>query len=73
MAAGLQDMFGPGAAAATVAFDALSVERFGHDPDVLVLHRAAYGLVTASCLAGHPGQHLDWCLALVDTWRARRA
>lgn len=69
VAACLQDMFGPGAAAATAALDDLTVERFGHDPRVLVLYRAAYGLVTASCLAGHPGRHLDWCLALVDRWR----
>lgn len=68
VAACLQDMFGPGAAAATAALDALTVERFGYDPGVLVLYRAAYGLVTASCLAGHPGRHLDWCLDLVDTW-----
>lgn len=71
VAACLRDMFGPGAAAATAAFDDLSVSRLGHDPDVLVLHRAAYGLVTASCLAGHPGPHWDWCLALVRTWDRR--
>lgn len=71
VAAALQDMFGPRAAEATAALDRLSTERFGYAPDVLVLHRAAYGLVTASCLAGHPGRHLDWCLELVDTWRAR--
>ncbi len=65
VAACLQDMFGPGAAAATAALDAMSVRRLGHDPAVLDLYRAAYGLVTASCLAGHPGRHLDWCLALV--------
>lgn len=69
VAAALQDMFGPGALASTAALDALAVSRFGYDPEVLVLYRAAYGLVTASCLAGHPGRHLDWCLALVDTWR----
>ncbi|GAB3014761.1 hypothetical protein GCM10011376_07290 [Nocardioides flavus (ex Wang et al. 2016)] len=68
VAACLQDMFGPGAAAATAALDDLAVRRLGHDPAVLVLYRAAYGLVTASCLAGHPGRHLDWCLALVTTW-----
>jgi hypothetical protein len=68
VAACLQDMFGPGAAAATAAFDDLVVRRFGHDPAMLVLYRAAYGLVTASCLVGHPGQHLDWCLDLVDAW-----
>lgn len=68
VAAALQDMFGPGAAAATAALDALTVEHLGHDPRVLVLYRAAYGLVTASCLAGHPGPHLDWCLDLVDIW-----
>ena len=68
VAACLQDMFGPGAAAATAALDDLVVRRFGHDPAVLVLYRAAYGLVTASCLVGHPGQHLDWCLDLVETW-----
>lgn len=68
VAACLQDMFGPGAAAATAALDDLAVRRFGHDPDVLVLYRAAYGLVTASCLAGHPGRHLDWCLDLVEVW-----
>ena len=62
---------GPGAAAATAAFDELSVARLGHDPDVLVLHRAAYGLVTASCLAGHPGPHWDWCLDLVRAWDRR--
>lgn len=73
VAACLQDMFGPRSAAATAALDALSVERFGHSPEVLVLYRAAYGLVTASCLAGHPGRHLDWCLRLVDTWRAATA
>lgn len=72
VAACLQDMFGPGAAAATAAVDALSVERLGHDPAVLVPYRAAYGLVTASCLAGHPGAHLDWCLELVDAWRPTR-
>lgn len=71
VAACLQDMFGPAAAAATAALDALTVERFGHEPGVLVLYRAAYGLVTASCLAGHPGRHLDWCLALVDAWVAQ--
>ncbi len=68
VAACLQDMFGPGAEAATAALDVLSVARFGHDPRVLVLYRAAYGLVTASCLAGHPGRHLDWCLDLIDRW-----
>lgn len=68
VAACLQDMFGPRAAVATAAFDDLVVRRFAHDRAVLVLHRAAYGLVTASCLAGHPGRHLDWCLALVDAW-----
>jgi hypothetical protein len=68
VAACLQDMFGPGAAAATAAFDDVVVHRFDHDPAVLVLYRAAYGLVTASCLAGHPGRHLDWCLELVDAW-----
>jgi hypothetical protein len=68
VAACLQDMFGPGASAATAALDDLAVRRFGHDPDVLVLYRAAYGLVTASCLAGHPGRHLDWCLDLVEVW-----
>lgn len=71
VAACLQDMFGPGAEAATAAFDALSVARLGHDPDALVLHRAAYGVVTASCLAGFPGRHLDWCLALVRRWDGR--
>ena len=72
VAACLQDMFGPGAAADTAAVDEVSTDRFGYDPDVLVLYRAAYGLVTASCLAGHPGQHVDWCLALVDTWSRPR-
>jgi Ser/Thr protein kinase RdoA (MazF antagonist) len=67
VAACLQDMFGPRAAAATAALDALTSDRFGYDLDVLVLYRAAYGLVTASCLAGHPGRHMDWCLALVET------
>jgi Ser/Thr protein kinase RdoA (MazF antagonist) len=70
VAACLQDMFGPGAAAATAALDDLVVRRFDHDPAELVLYRAAYGLVTASCLVGHPGRHLDWCLELVDTWAA---
>lgn len=70
VAAALQDMFGPGAAASTSALDDLAVRRFGYVPEVLVLYRAAYGLVTASCLAGHPGRHLDWCLALIDVWRA---
>lgn len=70
VAACLQDMFGPDARAATAALDALVVRRFGYDPAVLELYRAAYGLVTASCLAGHPGVHLDWCVALVDTWRS---
>ena len=55
VAACLQDMFGPGAAAATAALDEATTTRFGYDPAVLVLYRAAYGLVTASCLAGHPG------------------
>lgn len=73
VAACLQDMFGPGAAAATAALDDLVVRRFDHDPAVLVLYRAAYGLVTASCLVGHPGRHLDWCLALVDAWAAGRS
>lgn len=68
VAAALQDMFGPRAAEATATFDDLAVRRFGHDPAALVLHRAAYGLVTASCLAGHPGPHLDWCVDLVETW-----
>jgi hypothetical protein len=68
VAACLQDMFGPGAAAATAALDDRVVRRFDHDPAVLVLYRAAYGLVTASCLVGHPGRQLDWCLELVDTW-----
>ena len=72
VAAALQDMFGPGAAAATEALDALTVQRFGYAQEALVLHRAAYGLITASCLAGHPGRHLDWCLALVDAWRSRQ-
>lgn len=72
VAAALQDMFGPGAAAATQALDALTVQRFGYAQEALVLHRAAYGLITASCLAGHPGRHLDWCLALVDAWRSRQ-
>ncbi|MBS2940033.1 aminoglycoside phosphotransferase family protein [Nocardioides sp. J2M5] len=71
VAACLQDMFSPGAAAATAAFDELSVRRLGHDPAHLVLHRAAYGLVTASCLAGHPGRHLTWCLDLVAGWERR--
>lgn len=70
VAAALQDMFGPQATAATAALDALVTRRFGYAPEVLVLYRAAYGLVTASCLAAHPGRHLDWCLALVDVWRA---
>ena len=68
VAAALQDMFGPGASAATAALDDLTVDRFGYRPEVLVLYRAAYGLVTASCLAGHPGRHLDWCLDLVGRW-----
>lgn len=68
VAAVLQDMFGAGAVAATSTLDDLAVRRFGYDPDVLVLYRAAYGLVTASCLVAHPGRHLDWCLALVDAW-----
>lgn len=72
VAAALQDMFGPGAAAATTALDALTVQQFGYDEEVLVLYRAAYGVVTASCLAAHPGRHLDWCLALVDTWLGRQ-
>jgi aminoglycoside phosphotransferase (APT) family kinase protein len=70
VAACLQDMFGPRAAAATAALDEATTSRFGYDPDVLVLYRAAYGLVTASCLAGHPGRHVDWCLDLVSTWHA---
>ncbi|MCY7402050.1 MAG: phosphotransferase [Nocardioides sp.] len=70
VAAALQDMFGARAAEATAALDDLAVRRFGYEPDVLVLYRAAYGLVTASCLAEHPGRHLDWCLALVEVWRA---
>lgn len=72
IAAALQDMFGPGAAAATDALDALTAQRFGYAPEALVLYRAVYGLITASCLAGHPGRHLDWCLALVDAWRSRQ-
>lgn len=68
VAAALQDMFGPGASRATADLDSVVVVRFGYEQQVLVLYRAAYGLVTASCLAGHPGRHLDWCLALVDTW-----
>lgn len=71
VAACLQDMFGPGAAAAKAAFDEATTTRFGYDPRALVLHRAAYGLVTASCLAGHPGRHVDWCLALVEAWARR--
>ena len=71
VAACLQDMFGAGAAAATAALDDATTRRFGYDPAVLVLYRAAYGLVTASCLAGHPGRHVDWCLALVTAWARR--
>ena len=71
VAACLQDMFGPGAAAATAALDDVTTSRFGYDPAVLVLYRAAYGLVTASCLAGHPGRHVAWCLALVAAWARR--
>ena len=71
VAACLQDMFGPGADAATAAVDAVTTARFGYDPAALVLYRAAYGLITASCLAGYPGRHVDWCLALVRAWARR--
>ena len=45
----------------------LTTERFGYDAHRLATYRAAYGLVTASCLVGHPqGAHFRWCLDLVS-------
>jgi len=62
----LADMFGPGADATRARIQGLVVERFGYDADRLALYRAAYGLVTASCLvAAGDGSHFRWCLDLL--------
>ena len=51
----------------TAEVDALTSERFGYDHHRLATYRAAYGLVTASCLVAHPhGEHFRWCLELVS-------
>ena len=62
----LVDMFGPGADATRARIQRLVVERFGYDADRLALYRAAYSLVTASCLvAAGDGNHFRWCLDLL--------
>ena len=64
VAAALSDMFGPGAAAATARMDRLTTARFGYGEERLALYRAAYGLITASCLtASVESRHFCWCLA----------
>ena len=65
VAAALHRMLGPGDTDGTAEVDRLTIERFGYDAGRLATYRAAYGLVTASCLVGHPGPHLAWCLDLV--------
>jgi aminoglycoside phosphotransferase (APT) family kinase protein len=69
VAAALHRMFTPEDAAGTAEIDALTSERFGYPPHRLETYRAAYGLITASCLVEHPGRHLTWCLELVSSRR----
>ena len=66
VAATLFDMFGSHAAEAEEWVDRLFADRFGYARDRIVLYRAAYGLVTASCLvAVADGRHFRWCADLV--------
>ncbi|MGI8645255.1 MAG: phosphotransferase [Nocardioides sp.] len=63
----LLDMFGPDAAASRNRLEHLVVARFGYGAHRLALYRAAYGVVTASCLvADSDGRHFRWCLDLLD-------
>ena len=68
VAAALHRMLGADDAAGTHELDALTSARFGYDHHRLATYRAAYGLVTASCLVAYPqGEHFRWCLDLVTS------
>lgn len=62
VAATLFDMFGAHAAEAEAWLDRLFADRFGYPRERIVVHRAAYALVTATCLAAaSDGRHFRWC------------
>jgi len=66
VAATLFDMFGPSAADAEAWLDRLVAERFGYDRERILVYRAAYAIVTASCLvSASDGRHFRWCVDIL--------
>ncbi|GAA1941199.1 phosphotransferase family protein [Kitasatospora viridis] len=64
--ASIVDMYGPRARETEALFDDALVARFGYPRELLLLHRAAYALITSNAYdpAGADG-HFRWCVRML--------
>ena len=67
VAASIHDMYGPRARTNEAVLDAAILERFGYEPEMLHVYRAAYALATSNCFSasGSDG-HFAWCTAMLN-------
>ena len=67
VAAGIFDMYGPGARGSDDALMAMLVEQHGHSLARMLLYRAAYAIATANSFSadGTDG-HFAWCAAVLE-------
>ena len=66
VAAGIWDMYGPGARETEASIDRAVVARFGYAPERLALYRAVYAVVTSNAYdAGGRDVHFAWCAELL--------
>lgn len=67
VAAGIFDMYGPGARVSDDALTAVLVEQHGHSLARMLLYRAAYAIATANSFSadGSDG-HFAWCAAVLE-------
>jgi phosphotransferase family enzyme len=68
VAAGIWDMYGPGARSMEAEIDRAVVARFGYEAERLALYRAVYAVVTSNAydVDGRDG-HFAWCAELLRT------
>ena len=72
--ASIYDMYGARAAENEAILDRALTDRFGHLPERLAVHRAAYALVTSNCFSasGSDG-HFEWCMRMLERSDVRDA
>ena len=72
VAASVHDMYGRHAARTEAVLEQAITDRFGYQPEILDVYRAAYALVTSNCYSAEGSDgHFAWCAAVLNRPRVR--